>query len=124
MRLALGDVVRDRTDMAIGTVIGVTTQAEIRRVAVYVPGSPIRLTAPYDLDVLAHHSSPTARGRGWTALAVVVLAALAAVLGCQYARTAGADWLLMFLAGLGSFGTVTTAYQWWVRLTGPRRFRV
>lgn len=124
MHLALGDVVRDRTDMALGTVVGVATQAgvsSLSRVAVHVPGGSVRLSDPYDLEIVARHAGPATARRGLTALVVL---AVAAVLGCLYARTAGADWLLMFLAGLGAFAAVTATYHLAVRLTGPRRFRV
>lgn len=127
MHLALGDVVRDRTDMALGTVVGVAAQAgvsSLSRVAVHVPGSPVRLSDPYDLDLVARHTRPATARRGLAALVVLALALLAAVLGCLYARAAGADWLLMFLASLGAFAAVTATYHLGVRLTGPRRFRV
>ncbi|MFI6695915.1 hypothetical protein ACIBLA_30040 [Streptomyces sp. NPDC050433] len=127
MHLALGDVVRDRTDMALGTVVGVATQAgvsSLSRVAVHVPGGSVRLSDPYDLEIVARHARPATARHGLAALVVLAVAALAAVLGCLYARTAGADWLLMFLAGLGAFAAVTATYHLGVRLTGPRRFRV
>lgn len=127
MHLALGDVVRDRTDMALGTVVGVATQAGaggLSRVAVHVAGSSVRLSDPYDLDIVARHTRPETARRGVAALVVLALAVLAAVLGCLYALAADADWLLMFLAGLGAFAAVTATYHLGVRLTGPRRFRV
>lgn len=128
MHLALGDVVRDRTDMALGTVVGVATQAgvsRLSRVAVHVPGGSVRLSDPYDLEIVARHTRPATARRGLADLVVLALAVFAAVLGCLYALTAGAaDWLLMFLAGLGAFAAVTATYHLGVRLTGPRRFRV
>ncbi|MFF1419355.1 hypothetical protein [Streptomyces sp. NPDC058280] len=127
MHLALGDVVRDRTDMALGTVVGVATQAgvsSLSRVAVHVPGGSVRLSDPYDLEIVARHTRPATARRALAALVVLALAVLAAVLGCLYAQSTGADWLLMFLAGLGAFAAVTATYNLGVRLTGPRRFRV
>ncbi|MFD0386006.1 hypothetical protein ACFQ2B_37345 [Streptomyces stramineus] len=52
------------------------------------------------------------------------IALAAAFIGCRSAEELGADWLLTFLAGLGSYQAVVSAYQCWLHLTGPRRFRV
>ncbi|WP_159392454.1 hypothetical protein [Streptomyces niveus] len=98
--------------------------SSLSRVAVHVPGGSIRLSDPYDLEIVARHARAATARRGLATLVVLAVAVLAAVLGCLYARTAGADWLLMFLAGLGAFAAVTATYHVGVRLTGPRRFRV
>ncbi|MFI6084599.1 hypothetical protein ACIBBB_27105 [Streptomyces sp. NPDC051217] len=128
MHLGIGDVVRDRSDMAVGIVVGVTSRATGNRVAIYVSGdvsgNAVRLSEPYDLDLLARHTRRVSTGRRVLALVVIVLAVLAAFYGCLSAHALGADWLLMFLSGLGGFTAVLTAYQWCTRLTGPRRFRV
>ncbi|MFC8829371.1 hypothetical protein ACFT9I_28950 [Streptomyces sp. NPDC057137] len=128
MYLGIGDVVRDRSDMAVGIVVGVTSRATGNRVAVYVSGNvsgnAVRLSEPYDLDLLARHARPTSTRRGVLALGVLVLSVLAAFYGCLSAHALGAGWLLMFLSGLGGCTAVLTAYQWCSRLTGPRRFRV
>ncbi|MFD4118437.1 hypothetical protein ACFWSJ_33975 [Streptomyces niveus] len=113
--------------MALGTVVGVATQAGVSalsRVAVHVPGGSVRLSDPYDLEIVARHARPATARRGLAAMVVLAVAVLAAVLGCLYAHTADADWLLMFLAGLGAFAAVTATYHLAVRLTAPRRFRV
>ncbi|WP_405849199.1 hypothetical protein OG211_18360 [Streptomyces niveus] len=128
MYLGIGDVVRDRSDMAVGIVVGVTRPATGNRVAVYVSGdvgsSTVRLSEPYDLDLLARHSRPNSTGRRVLALVALALSVLAAFYGCLSAHALGADWLLMFLSGLGGCTAVLTTYQWCSRLTGPRRFRV
>lgn len=127
MFLGIGDVVRDRSDMALGIVVGITSRATDNRVAVYVSGdvgSMVRLSEPYDLDLLARHSRPNSTGRRVLALVALALSVLAALYGCLSAHALGADWLLMFLSGLGGCTAVLTTYQWCSRLTGPRRFRV
>ncbi|MGW8570620.1 hypothetical protein [Streptomyces sp. 4R-3d] len=118
---------RDRSDMALGIVVGITSRATDNRVAVYVSGdvgSMVRLSEPYDLDLLARHSRPNSTGRRVLALVALALSVLAALYGCLSAHALGADWLLMFLSGLGGCTAVLTTYQWCSRLTGPRRFRV
>lgn len=124
MHLAIGDVVRDRSDMTLGTVVGLVTEVDGNRVAVYVPGSTVRLSDPYDLDVIARHAGPTATGRGLAVPVALILATFAALFGCLSARSAGAGWLPVLLSGLGGAAAVMTAYRCWARLTGPRRFRV
>lgn len=128
MYLGIGDVVRDRSDMAVGIVVGVTRPTTGNRVAVYVSGdvvgNTVRLSEPYDLDLLARHSRPNSTGRRVLALVVLALSVLAAFYGCLSAHTLGAGWLLMFLSGLGGCTAVLTAYQWCSRLTGLQRFRV
>ncbi|WP_405797379.1 hypothetical protein [Streptomyces sp. NBC_01506] len=124
MYLGIGDVVRDRADMAVGIVVGVTSRATGNRVAVYVSGDAVRLSELYDLDLLARHARQISTGRRVLALVVLVLSVLAAFYGCLSAHALGAGWLLMFLSGLGGFTAVLTAYQWCGHLTGPRRFRV
>lgn len=124
MKLAIGDVVRDRSNMTLGTVAGVTDQTEMVLVALQVSGGGLRLAEPNDLDIVARRSSPMTTRRSVTALAVFVLGVIASIVAFRSAEDLGAGWLLMFLTGLGSYSAVTAAYRCWVRLTGPRRFRV
>ncbi|MFD5424815.1 hypothetical protein [Streptomyces sp. NPDC127084] len=120
MQLAIGDVVRDRSDMALATVAGLTTSVEGNLVALRLPGGGIRLAAPYDLDLVARHSRPPTAAH----TVVSVLALATAVVGWRSAWELAADWSLAFLTGLGCCTAVKLTFQSWVRLTGPRRFRV
>lgn len=124
MRLAIGDVVRDQTDLALGTVAGVTNHSGGSLVAVCLPGDAVRLCRPGDLDVVARHVRPTTTRRGVIALGVLIVAFLGAYVGSEWAWTLGADWPLILISGLGGYTAIATAYQWALRLTGPRRFRV
>lgn len=124
MRLAIGDVVRDRNDLALGTVAGVTSHPGGSLVAVYLPEDAVRLCAPSDLDVVARYARPTTTRDGVIGLVVVILGLLAAYLGSDAAWEQGAGWLLALLSGLGAWTAVMTAYQWALRLNGPRRLRV
>lgn len=124
MQLAIGDVVRDRSDFALGTVAGIASQSSGNLVALQLSGGAVRLVEPDDLDLVARYAKPTTTGRSVMTLAVLVVAVLAAYVGCRSALNLGADWPLAFLMGLGYHTAVMTAFQWWLRLTGPRRFRV
>lgn len=124
MRLAIGDVVRHRGDMALGTVAGVASHDRGNLVLVNVSGEGIRLSHPDALDVVAQRPAPTSTARGVVALLALVLAVAATVIACRSAAEQGADWLLTVLAGLGGYTAVASAYQWALRLAGPRRFRV
>jgi hypothetical protein len=124
MQLAIGDVVRDRNDLVLGTVAGVTNHPGGGLVAVYLPGDAVRLCHPSDLDVVARYVKPATTRQGVIALGVVILGLLAAYVGSDAAWEQGAGWPLVLLSGLGPHTAVMTAYQWALRLTGPRRFRV
>lgn len=124
MKLAIGDVVRARDDKALGTVAGVVGRGNDRLVMIHGYGGMRRFTEPGGLELIARHTAPMTTGRHIVALIAFGLALLTAYIGCHSARDLGASWPLSFLAGFGGYGAVMTAYQWWFRLTGPRRFRV
>lgn len=124
MQLAIGDVVRDRADMALATVAGMTTNAEGNLVALQLSGGGVRLTAPYDLDLVARYSQPPSAARTVVTVLALALAVAAAVIGWRSAQELGAGWPLAFLTGLGCCTTVKLTFKSWARLTGPRRFRV
>jgi hypothetical protein len=124
MKLAIGDVVRDRGDMALGTVVGVTSQTGGSLVAFYVSSGTVRLGEPEDLDVVARHTRPQTKVRSALDLVAFVIALLAALSGGHSAWELGSDWQLMCLSSLGGYMAVATAYHWGGRLAGPRRFRV
>lgn len=124
MKLALGDVVLDRTDMALGTVAGHASHDGQNLVAVQVPGHGVRLAEPGDLVVKARCSRPSTPLRTVLTLAVLIVALLMAFIGAHSARDLGADWLLTSLSGLGGYTAVAWLHQGWLHLTGPRRFRI
>ncbi|WP_255954602.1 hypothetical protein [Streptomyces odontomachi] len=124
MQLALGDVVRDRTDLALGTVAGVANHPGGSLVAVCLPGDAVRLCPPSDLDVVARYARPVTTRQGVIALGVILLGFVGAYVGSDCASELGASWPLVVMSGLGGYTAVTTAYEWALRLTGPRRFRV
>ncbi|MEU7291754.1 hypothetical protein AB0A76_00895 [Streptomyces exfoliatus] len=124
MQLAIGDVVRDRGDMALATVAGLATNAEGNLVALQLSGGGVRLTAPYDLDLVARYSHPTTAARTIRTVIALLVSVAAAVIGWQAAQESGVEWPMAFLTGLGSYTAVKLAFQLGLRLTGPRRFRV
>ncbi|GHG60468.1 hypothetical protein [Streptomyces griseocarneus] len=124
MKLAIGDVVRDRNDMALGTFAGIARHGAERRVTVQLPGGSFRLVSPGAVVLVARPARPTTIGRGVVALLFLVGALVAAFLGGRSAEHLGADRLVIFLCGLGAYSAVMAAYQWWLRFTSPRRFRV
>ncbi|MEU0689965.1 hypothetical protein [Streptomyces uncialis] len=124
MQLAIGDVVRDRGDRTLATVAGLATNAEGNLVALQLSGGGVRLTAPYDLDLVARYSQPPSAGRTLRFVITLLVAASAAVIGWQSAQASGLAWPLAVLTGLGSCTAVKLTVRSWLRLTGPRRFRV
>ena len=124
MQLAIGDVVRDRGDMALATVAGLATNIEGNLVALQLSGGGVRLTAPYDLDLVARYTSPPTASRTVATVIVLVASLIAAVSGWVSAQELGAGWALALLTALGSSTAVRLAYTSWGHLTGPRRFRV
>jgi hypothetical protein len=126
MYLAIGDVVRDRTDLALGTVAGAAKNLDGTAVAVLVPGeTSVRLCHPGDVEVVARYARPATARQGTIALVALLLGTVAAYFCAASAQGLGASWPLMCAASLGGFTAVMTAYQWITRLAeGPRRFRV
>jgi hypothetical protein len=125
MLLAIGDVVRDVTDMALGTVVGLVPSRDGGpRVLIHVAGHPVRFADPYDVQLVARHPAPVTRGRRVFGLAVLLVAGLATAVTALFAQAVGAGWLLTLLSGLGALSAVTVAAGWCVRLSAPRRFRV
>ncbi|GAA0372285.1 hypothetical protein [Streptomyces blastmyceticus] len=124
MKLAIGDVVRGRDDADLGVVAGIVNHGSAELVMVEGPGGMPHLARPSKLVVVARRVQPTTTVQGVVALIAVGIALLAAYIGCRSAQELGADWLLTVLSGLGGYAAVMGAHQWWVLLTGPRRFRV
>ena len=124
MQLAIGDVVRDRADMALATVAGLATNAEGNLVALQLSGGGVRLTAPYDLDLVARYTCPPTAARTVVTVVALVSGLTAAVIGWHSAQELGAEWPTALLTALGSSTAVKLAFHSWARLTGPRRFRV
>ncbi|MGP8300186.1 hypothetical protein ACTPOK_20095 [Streptomyces inhibens] len=125
MKLAIGDVVRDRSNMELGAVAGLTAAPDGGNlVALQMSGGGIRVAESYDLDLVARRSRPMTTGQNVMASVVFVAALAAAVFGFCSAQELGADWMLTLLASVGSYTAVTSTFHWWMHLTGPRRFRV
>jgi hypothetical protein len=119
--LAIGDVVRDRMDMQLGTVIGKAAEGSV---ALQMSGGAARLISPYDLALVARRKPPTSTRRGVVGLVTLVIGFFAAYISGNSVQALGGSWLLMFFAAIGSFSVVATVFGWVVRLADPRRFRV
>ncbi|MDH2388171.1 hypothetical protein QCN29_05075 [Streptomyces sp. HNM0663] len=110
--------------MALGTVAGVATQSDGTFVALQVPGAGLRLIAPYDLELVARCARPMTAGRAVTALIAFGVAIAAGGISSQSVLEPGAHWSLVLFASLGAYTAVKSAFLLWLRLTGPRRFRI
>ncbi|MCC3769398.1 hypothetical protein [Streptomyces sp. UNOC14_S4] len=125
MKLGIGDVVRDRNGKTLlGSVAGITSQENATYVVVHLPGGEKRLAAPSTLEVVARRVASPTTGQSVVSLVVLLVGFLAAYIGCRSAQDLGADWLLTVLCGAGAYSAVMTLLQMWLRVTGPRRFRV
>ncbi|MEW2029673.1 hypothetical protein AB0901_03980 [Streptomyces roseifaciens] len=124
MKLAIGDVVRARHDVALGTVAGINEHTDGRLVVVRIPGGGFRLLEPSALSIVARCATRPTPARTVLTLVVLAVALLVGFISCRSAEELGADWLLILLAGLGGCTAVAIPYQCLLRLTGPRRFRV
>ncbi|MET8981017.1 hypothetical protein ABZX85_35985 [Streptomyces sp. NPDC004539] len=123
MRLAIGDVVRDRTDLVIGTVARIDYNAP-RLVLMHVPGGFYRPVAVTDLEIVRRYSKPLTAKLRLAAVLVLVIALLTAYVAAHSVQLLGGSWLLMFMAALGGYQMHEIAFRLARRLTGPRRFRV
>lgn len=124
MKLAIGDVVRDQSDMALGTVVGFADHIDGKLVAFHVSGNAVRLSGSDGLDVVARYTRPATKIRRVLARISFVIALLAAIISGYNARDLGADWQMTLVASLGGYMAVATAHYWGGRLASPRRFRV
>lgn len=123
MRLAIGDVVRDRTDMVMGTIARIDINAA-RSVLMNVPGGFPRAVAVTDLEIVSRYSKrPTSKLR-LAAVFTLVIALLTAYIAAHSVQSLGGSWLLMAMAALGGYQMHEIAFRLARRLTGPRRFRV
>ncbi|MFF2651701.1 hypothetical protein [Streptomyces sp. NPDC058045] len=123
MRLAVGDVVRDRTDMVLGTVARIDRNTA-RRVVVHVPGSVTRAACAEDLEVVRRHTAPVT-GRRQIAAGLVLLAAVVTGGCCAHnVRVLGGSWLLAAITAVGAYEVFAVAFRVVRRLAGPRRFRI
>ncbi|MCT9092614.1 hypothetical protein N4G70_27645 [Streptomyces sp. ASQP_92] len=123
MRLAVGDVVRDRRDLVMGTVIGLDS-GNSRLVVVQVPGQTVRVLPGRDLEIVRRYTRPRSTKHRVVALAVVVGALTAAYVAAHSVQLLGGSWLLMVAAALGTYTGLDTVYSLGVRLAGSRRTRV
>lgn len=122
MRLAIGDVVRDRTDMALGTVVDFAGQPGEHLVVVQVSRGVMRLTQARGLEIVARRRRPTRRLLICFAFGLALLAAFAVGHG---AWELGAGWPLTALAGFGGFTAVALVHSASGRLLDAlRRIRV
>ncbi|MFE2489553.1 hypothetical protein ACFXGR_41130 [Streptomyces mirabilis] len=124
MKLAIGDVVRDHSDMALGTVVGVADHIDGKLVAFYVSGNAVRLSGSDGLDVVARYARPATKVRRVLTRITFVIALLAAFISGHSVQELGADWRLTLVASLGGYVAVAIAHYWGGRLASPRRFRV
>ncbi|MFD3885038.1 hypothetical protein [Streptomyces microflavus] len=124
MKLAIGDVVRDRSDLTLGTMAGVTVRNGTSVVALCVSGGALRLSAPHDLEFVARRVPVRRRADAIRDVVIFVLAAISACCGAIFAQDAGAGLGVTAFATTGGFTTVLAAYGFGKWLVGPRRFRV
>lgn len=124
MKLAIGDVVRDHRDMALGTVVGVADHASGKLVAFCISGDLVRVSAPEDLDVIARHTVPMTKTRQLMARVSLAIALFAALVSGLDAWSLTADWRFTCVTALGGYAVIALAFHCGSLLVGPRRFRV
>ncbi|MFF2144458.1 hypothetical protein [Kitasatospora sp. NPDC058190] len=124
MRLAIGDVVRDRSDMALGAVAGAAEQADGSVVVIQLSGGELRQVRRYDLELVGRRPESEPDGGSVASWGVRGVAFVVATLGGGAELASGGGWLLSFLVGLGSSSAVTAAFQAVQRMAAPRRIHV
>ncbi|MGX1975469.1 hypothetical protein [Streptomyces kronopolitis] len=122
MYLAVGDVVRDHRDLALGVVTRVYNVD--RRIVLTVPGSVPRAVFSEDLDVVSRYTPPTTNRLRLMGTLFFLLALLVAYVAAHSVHALGGNGLLMVLAALGGYELFEIGFRSYQRLTGPRRFRV
>ncbi|MDH6111538.1 hypothetical protein P3T36_004692 [Kitasatospora sp. MAP12-15] len=124
MELALGDVVLDRSDLALGMVAGVASQADGNMVVLQLSGGELRPVSQYHLELVGRRPAPTTAARSLATWSVLGVATTAAAVGFSTKAAAGGGWLPALLIGFGSASVVMTSFRFLQRMTAPRRIRV
>lgn len=122
MLLAIGDVVRVRSDKALGTVAGVAAHRSGNVVDVQLNGNTLRPVRPADIELVARAIKPMTTGRTITTLLFLLLGIAAAVANGHYLRDLGANWVTV---GFVAFASVISVAGGLINaFNRPRRVRV
>ncbi|MGW2364813.1 hypothetical protein ACWCZ5_04415 [Streptomyces sp. NPDC001667] len=122
MLLAIGDVVRIRSDKTLGTVAGLANRRTGSVVDVQMNGNVLRPVRPADIEVVARAFKPMTSGRAVATLLFLVLGIAAAVVNGHYVRDLGANWAMTFFVTSTS---VTSIAAGLIRIFNrPRRVQV
>lgn len=124
MRLAIGDIVRDRSDEALGTVAGLGRTDGPSLVLVSVSGRGTRVARPGNVELVARGKRPASTARSVAVLALFACGLVGAYLTASAVGQLGGHWLVQFAAGLGAFQSAGLVLKAFGSATGPRRFRV
>ncbi|MBA2945112.1 hypothetical protein [Streptomyces himalayensis] len=122
MLLAIGDVVRVRSDKSLGTVAGVAAHRSGNVVDLQMNGNILRPVRPADIEVVARGFKPMTSGRALATLLFLVLGIAAAVANGHYVRDLGANWATVVFVSFTSLTTVTGGLM--NVFNRPRRVRV
>ncbi|MGW1287773.1 hypothetical protein ACWD4N_29795 [Streptomyces sp. NPDC002586] len=122
MLLAIGDVVRIRSDKALGTVAGVASHRAGNLVDVQMNSNFLRPVRPQDIELVARGFKPMTTSRAVATLLYFVLGIAAAVADSVYVRHLGANWSVVTFVAVTSFTAVTSGL---INLFNrPRRVRI
>ncbi|OIJ96496.1 hypothetical protein BIV25_18225 [Streptomyces sp. MUSC 14] len=122
MLLAIGDVVRIRSDKSLGTVVGVATHDSGNVVDIQVNDLVFRPVRPANIELVARGFKPMTSGRAVATLLFFVLGIAFAVTNSVYVRDLGANWSTVAFVAITSFTATTGAL---INLFNrPRRVRV
>jgi hypothetical protein len=106
MLLAIGDVVRVRSDKALGTVAGVAAHRSGNVVDVQLNGNTLRPVRPADIELVARAYKPMTTGRAIATLLFLVLGIATAAINGHYVRDLGASWALVVFVAFTSLTSV------------------
>ncbi|MFE7131927.1 hypothetical protein ACFVIM_13790 [Streptomyces sp. NPDC057638] len=121
MRLAIGDVVRERADGVLGIVTG---RADDGLVGIRMCGGMTRFSSPYDLEIVGRRARPMTTGHRIAALLVAAVGLGASGAAAHAVFLLDGSGPLTVTAAVGGYMTVHGAYAGVLHLIGPRRFRV
>lgn len=122
MLLAIGDVVRIRRSMALGTVAGIASHRVGNVVDVQMNGNTLLPMRPQDIELVARGFKPMTTGRAVATLLFFLLGIGSAVANSVYVRGLGANWALVTFVAITSVTAVTGGL---INLFNrPRRVRI
>ncbi|MDT0265567.1 hypothetical protein RM844_04595 [Streptomyces sp. DSM 44915] len=103
MRIAIGDVVRVRSDQVLGTVVSVTNTGSGAVLHLHTNGQGSRMVSPRAVEHVARGREPMGTGRAVVTLVLIVIAVVIGVVNGSKIHGLGAEPLMSVFVAVATF---------------------